>query len=84
MAALTTAISMAPSPGPRRRGFSTVRCSSAADKRQALFSRIAPVYDHVRAKRGDCVLDLCYWSGDLAFLLSQKVGLDGEVGAGFA
>lgn len=31
------------------------------------------------AKRGDRVLDLCCGSGDLAFLLSQKVGLDGEV-----
>ncbi|KAF3332832.1 2-phytyl-1,4-beta-naphthoquinone methyltransferase [Carex littledalei] len=33
------------------------------------------------AKRGDRVLDLCCGSGDLAFLLSQKVGLDGEVKA---
>ncbi|KAL5216162.1 hypothetical protein ABZP36_007563 [Zizania latifolia] len=102
MAALTAAISSAPAapnPGARRRGFSVVRCSSAADERQALFSRIAPVYDHLndvlslgqhrtwkricvswsRAKRGDRVLDLCCGSGDLAFLLSQKVGLDGEV-----
>lgn len=31
------------------------------------------------AKRGDCVLDLCCGSGDLAFLLSEKVGLDGKV-----
>ncbi|KAE8806281.1 Menaquinone biosynthesis methyltransferase ubiE [Hordeum vulgare] len=31
------------------------------------------------AKRGDRALDLCCGSGDLAFLLSQKVGLDGEV-----
>lgn len=38
----------------------------------------------VRAKMGDRVLDLCCGSGDLAFLLSQKVGLDGEVGVGFA
>ncbi|VAH49444.1 unnamed protein product [Triticum turgidum subsp. durum] len=82
----------------RRRGSVAVRCSSAADERQALFSRIAPVYDHLndvlslgqhrtwkricvswsKAKRGDRVLDLCCGSGDLAFLLSQKVGLDGE------
>jgi SAM-dependent methyltransferase len=34
----------------------------------------------IRAKRGDRVLDLCCGSGDLAFLLSQKVGIDGEVG----
>lgn len=26
------------------------------------------------------MLDLCCGSGDIAFLLSQKVGLDGEVG----
>ncbi|KAE8814975.1 2-phytyl-1,4-beta-naphthoquinone methyltransferase, chloroplastic [Hordeum vulgare] len=32
-----------------------------------------------KAKRGDRVLDLCCGSGDLAFLLSQKVDLDGEV-----
>jgi demethylphylloquinol methyltransferase len=32
---------------------------------------------------GHRVLDLCCGSGDLAFLLSQKVGLDGEVGVGF-
>uniref|UniRef100_A0ACD5UD62 Uncharacterized protein n=1 Tax=Avena sativa TaxID=4498 RepID=A0ACD5UD62_AVESA len=82
-----------------RRGSVSVRCSSAADERQALFSRIAPVYDQLNdvlslgqhrtwkricvswsmAKRGDRVLDLCCGSGDLAFLLSQKVGLDGEV-----
>ncbi|GAB2280492.1 hypothetical protein Dimus_015119 [Dionaea muscipula] len=31
------------------------------------------------AKEGDCVLDLCCGSGDLAFLLSQKVGNDGKV-----
>ncbi|XP_006653586.1 2-phytyl-1,4-beta-naphthoquinone methyltransferase, chloroplastic isoform X1 [Oryza brachyantha] len=103
MAALTAAISSTPAaPGPaaRRRRFFAVRCSSsAADERQVLFSRIAPVYDHLndvlslgqhrtwkricvswsRAKRGDRVLDLCCGSGDLAFLLSEKVGLDGQV-----
>nr|CAD1838340.1 unnamed protein product [Ananas comosus var. bracteatus] len=31
------------------------------------------------AKMGDRVLDLCCGSGDLTFLLSQKVGADGEV-----
>ncbi|KAL8137979.1 hypothetical protein V2J09_003980 [Rumex salicifolius] len=31
------------------------------------------------AKNGDCVLDLCCGSGDLAFLMSEKVGLDGKV-----
>lgn len=33
-----------------------------------------------RVKKGDCVLDLCCGSGDLAFLLSEKVGLEGKVG----
>lgn len=31
------------------------------------------------AKKGDNVLDLCCGSGDLAFLLSEKVGLQGNV-----
>ncbi|XAR48089.1 hypothetical protein NMG60_11030801 [Bertholletia excelsa] len=31
------------------------------------------------AKEGDCVLDLCCGSGDLAFLLSEKIGLSGKV-----
>ncbi|KAG6488014.1 hypothetical protein ZIOFF_056772 [Zingiber officinale] len=31
------------------------------------------------AKKGDRALDLCCGSGDLTFLLSQKVGLQGEV-----
>ncbi|KAL6351461.1 hypothetical protein AAG906_040815 [Vitis piasezkii] len=70
-----------------------------ANERQALFSRIAPVYDNLNdflslgqhriwkrmavswsgAKRGDDVLDLCCGSGDLAFLLSERVGSDGKV-----
>ncbi|WJZ80785.1 hypothetical protein VitviT2T_000672 [Vitis vinifera] len=74
----------------------SVRC---ADERQALFNRIAPVYDNLNdflslgqhriwkrmavswsgAKRGDNVLDLCCGSGDLAFLLSERVGSDGKV-----
>jgi hypothetical protein len=33
----------------------------------------------VRAKMGDRVLDLCCGSGDLAFLLSEKVGSNGKV-----
>uniref|UniRef100_F6HHS7 2-phytyl-1,4-beta-naphthoquinone methyltransferase, chloroplastic n=1 Tax=Vitis vinifera TaxID=29760 RepID=F6HHS7_VITVI len=73
----------------------SVRC---ADERQALFNRIAPVYDNLNdflslgqhriwkrmavswsgAKRGDNVLDLCCGSGDLAFLLSERVGSDGK------
>lgn len=31
------------------------------------------------AKAGDTVLDLCCGSGDLAFLLSDKVGSNGKV-----
>ncbi|CAN1310863.1 2-phytyl-1,4-beta-naphthoquinone methyltransferase, chloroplastic [Linum perenne] len=74
----------------------SVRCS---DDRQALFNRIAPVYDNLNdllsfgqhrvwkrmavswtaAKTGDSVLDICCGSGDLAFLLSEKVGSSGKV-----
>lgn len=32
-----------------------------------------------RAKEGDTVLDVCCGSGDLAFLLSEKVGIKGKV-----
>ncbi|KAL5537857.1 hypothetical protein UlMin_046086 [Ulmus minor] len=73
-----------------------VRCAA---ERQALFNRIAPVYDNLNdllslgqhriwkrmavswtgAKMGDCVLDLCCGSGDLTFLLSEKVGSSGKV-----
>ncbi|KAI3715790.1 hypothetical protein L6452_22777 [Arctium lappa] len=34
----------------------------------------------LRAKQGSNVLDLCCGSGDLAFLLSEKVGLIGQIG----
>uniref|UniRef100_A0A0D3FXR8 2-phytyl-1,4-beta-naphthoquinone methyltransferase, chloroplastic n=1 Tax=Oryza barthii TaxID=65489 RepID=A0A0D3FXR8_9ORYZ len=104
MATLAAAISAGPAaPAPplaaaAAAGSPPCGSSSAADERQALFSRIAPVYDHLndvlslgqhrtwkricvswsRARRGDRVLDLCCGSGDLAFLLSQKVGLDGQ------
>ncbi|CAN0893132.1 2-phytyl-1,4-beta-naphthoquinone methyltransferase, chloroplastic [Linum grandiflorum] len=74
----------------------TALCS---DDRQALFNRIAPVYDNLNdllsfgqhrvwkrmaiswtgAKTGYSVLDLCCGSGDLAFLLSEKVGSSGKV-----
>ncbi|CAA3015714.1 2-phytyl-1,4-beta-naphthoquinone methyltransferase, chloroplastic isoform X1 [Olea europaea subsp. europaea] len=77
-----------------------IQCSAAAE-RQALFNRIAPVYDNLNdlfslgnhriwkrmavswsgAKEGDNVLDLCCGSGDLAFLLSEKVGPNGQVTA---
>ena len=33
----------------------------------------------VRAKMGDCALDLCCGSEDLAFLLLEKVGSNGKV-----
>ncbi|CAI9761747.1 unnamed protein product [Fraxinus pennsylvanica] len=33
------------------------------------------------AKKGDSVLDLCCGSGDLAFLLSEKVGPNGQIAA---
>ncbi|XP_060208793.1 2-phytyl-1,4-beta-naphthoquinone methyltransferase, chloroplastic isoform X1 [Lycium barbarum] len=72
-----------------------IRCSS---ERQALFNRIAPVYDNLndmlslgqhriwkrmavswsRAKEGDNVLDVCCGSGDLTFLLSERVGPNGK------
>ena len=32
-----------------------------------------------RAKEGDNVLDVCCGSGDLAFLLSERVGVNGKV-----
>ncbi|XP_065874470.1 2-phytyl-1,4-beta-naphthoquinone methyltransferase, chloroplastic isoform X2 [Euphorbia lathyris] len=68
----------------------TFRCSN---ERQALFGRIAPVYDNLNdllslgqhriwkrmAVSWTGVLDLCCGSGDLAFLLSQKVGSNGKV-----
>jgi hypothetical protein len=59
MGTWTAAISVAavasvvsPAGSRRRRGPATVRCSSSASaERQALFNRIAPVYDHVRTFR---------------------------------
>ncbi|KAK6116530.1 hypothetical protein DH2020_049735 [Rehmannia glutinosa] len=78
---------------------STIRPVRCAAERQALFNRIAPVYDNLNdlfslgshriwkrmavswsgAKEGDTVLDVCCGSGDLAFLLSEKVGINGKV-----
>jgi demethylphylloquinol methyltransferase len=66
---------------------------------QALFDRIAPVYDDLNqalslgfhrvwkrmtvlwssASAGDCCLDVCCGSGDLALLLAQQVGMKGQV-----
>ncbi|KAG8383193.1 hypothetical protein BUALT_Bualt05G0159100 [Buddleja alternifolia] len=77
----------------RPRFRSTRRPVQCTSERQALFNRIAPVYDNLNdllslgrhrvwkrmavswsgAKEGDTVLDVCCGSGDLAFLLSQKV-----------
>ncbi|KAL9257891.1 2-phytyl-1,4-beta-naphthoquinone methyltransferase, chloroplastic-like protein [Drosera capensis] len=91
--------SPAPSLAGRRQSKSTTGIQCSSEQRQALFSRIAPVYDNLNdllslgqhrvwkrmavswsgAKRGDYVLDLCCGSGDLAFLLSEKVGIDGKV-----
>ncbi|GJN27093.1 hypothetical protein PR202_gb15082 [Eleusine coracana subsp. coracana] len=140
-ATISVAAAAVVSPAGRRRGRArgpgTVRCSSSASvERQALFNRIAPVYDHLNdvlslgqhrtwkricvswsryrasgnhsrlpmrikktvfynclmqkfshwkhfglgRREGIGVLDLCCGSGDMTFLLSQKVGLDGEVG----
>ncbi|CAL5398701.1 unnamed protein product [Camellia sinensis] len=88
------------SPGMNRPIFrSSRRPVQCSVERQALFNRIAPVYDNLNdllslgqhriwkrmavswsgAKEGDNVLDLCCGSGDLAFLLSEKVGPNGKV-----
>jgi demethylphylloquinol methyltransferase len=77
---------------------------SAADV-QALFDRIAPVYDQLNndlslglhwvwkqmavswsgAAPGNCCLDLCCGSGDIAQLLTKQVGATGQVyGTDFA
>ncbi|MFS7994872.1 putative ubiE/COQ5 methyltransferase, S-adenosyl-L-methionine-dependent methyltransferase [Helianthus anomalus] len=111
-------LSFSPVAGHPRRRRQQQRIVASAD-RQALFSRIAPVYDNLNdvlslgqhriwkrmavdwsgqqrwlsviyslrlAKEGSNVLDLCCGSGDLAFLLSPKVGVDGQksLGAGRA
>ncbi|XP_009607426.1 2-phytyl-1,4-beta-naphthoquinone methyltransferase, chloroplastic isoform X1 [Nicotiana tabacum] len=99
MASLHLAIPLLP--GPTRK--STIRCSG--EQRQALFNRIAPVYDNLNdllslgqhriwkrmavswtgAKDGDNVLDVCCGSGDLTFLLSERVGPYGKaVGLDFS
>ncbi|KAK4423847.1 2-phytyl-1,4-beta-naphthoquinone methyltransferase, chloroplastic [Sesamum alatum] len=83
----------------RRESQSILRPVRCTAERQALFNRIAPVYDNLNdmlslgrhriwkrmsvswsgAKEGDTVLDVCCGSGDLAFLLSEKVGVSGKV-----
>ena len=50
VSAAAAAVVSRPADRRRHRGPAAFRCSaSAASERQALFSRIAPVYDHVRA-----------------------------------
>ena len=49
VSAAAAAVVSRPADRRRHRGPAAFRCSaSAASERQALFSRIAPVYDHVR------------------------------------
>ncbi|CAK9166046.1 unnamed protein product [Ilex paraguariensis] len=88
-------LSLGPIPGHRPPKFrSKFRSARCAGDRQALFNRIAPVYDNMdvyirnvykyvfvlhRPKEGDSVLDVCCGSGDLAFLLSEGVGTNGKV-----
>ncbi|XP_006353122.1 2-phytyl-1,4-beta-naphthoquinone methyltransferase, chloroplastic [Solanum tuberosum] len=102
MASLHVALSSLPGPSFRPTGKLVIRCSA---DRQALFNRIAPVYDNLNdllslgqhriwkrmavswsgAKEGDDVLDICCGSGDLTFLLSEKVGSHGKaVGLDFS
>ncbi|XP_049398791.1 2-phytyl-1,4-beta-naphthoquinone methyltransferase, chloroplastic isoform X1 [Solanum stenotomum] len=102
MASLHVALSSFPGPSFRPTGKLVIRCSA---DRQALFNRIAPVYDNLNdllslgqhriwkrmavswsgAKEGDDVLDICCGSGDLTFLLSEKVGSHGKaVGLDFS
>ncbi|PSR84830.1 2-phytyl-1,4-beta-naphthoquinone methyltransferase [Actinidia chinensis var. chinensis] len=98
--AASSHLSLRPLPGHNRPIFRSIcRPVLCAADRQALFNRIAPVYDNLNdmlslgqhriwkrmavswsgAKEGDNVLDLCCGSGDLAFLLSEKVGPKGKV-----
>ncbi|KAG8383192.1 hypothetical protein BUALT_Bualt05G0159000 [Buddleja alternifolia] len=93
------ALQFTPPPIAGGRCRSTRRPVQCASERQALFNRVAPVYDNLNdllslgrhrvwkrmavswsgAKEGDTVLDVCCGSGDLAFLLSEKVGINGKV-----
>jgi predicted methyltransferase len=43
-----------------------------------VFNSLTWVY-YFRAKAGDIVLDICCGSGDLTFLLAEKVGVRGKV-----
>lgn len=73
--------------------------NTTANQVQALFDRIAPVYDELnqtlslgqhkiwkqmavkwsQPKPGGTVLDICCGSGDVAFMLAEKVGKTGHV-----
>ncbi|KAH7840256.1 hypothetical protein Vadar_014798 [Vaccinium darrowii] len=98
--AATIHLRLQPPPTHRRRISWPRRLPvQCAEAHQAMFSRIAPVYDNLNdvlslgqhriwkrmsvswsgAKEGSNVLDLCCGSGDLAFLLSEKVGPNGKV-----
>ncbi|KAH6801946.1 S-adenosyl-L-methionine-dependent methyltransferases superfamily protein [Perilla frutescens var. frutescens] len=99
MAALQFALPSISSSRRRPESRSIIRPVWCAADRQALFNRIAPVYDNLNdllslgrhrvwkrmtvswsgVKEGDTVLDVCCGSGDLAFLLSEKVGINGQV-----
>lgn len=77
----------------------TANVSPQPEDIQALFNRIAPVYDRLNQELswglhriwkqmaaswadpqpGDCGLDLCCGSGDLALLLARRVGKTGKV-----
>ncbi|KAG8366089.1 hypothetical protein BUALT_Bualt17G0039600 [Buddleja alternifolia] len=77
----------------RSESVSVEKFAEGAAERQELFNSIAPVYDKLNdvftlgihrlwkrwAKEGDKVLDVCCGSGDLSFLLSEKVGINGKV-----
>ncbi|CAN4096743.1 unnamed protein product [Withania somnifera] len=102
MASLHLGLSSIPRPSFRPTCNLIIRCSA---ERQALFNRIAPVYDNLNdllslgqhriwkrmaiswsgAKEGDNALDICCGSGDLTFLLSERVGPRGKaVGLDFS
>lgn len=102
MASLPLGLSSLPGPSFRPTRKLIIRCYS---DRQALFNRIAPVYDNLNdlfslgqhrtwkrmavswsgAKEGDDVLDICCGSGDLTFLLSERIGPHGKaVGLDFS
>lgn len=56
-----------------------IRQHSISFKKKIILLMLGLVYIEIRARTGDKVLDLCCGSGDLAFLLSEKVGPSGKV-----